>query len=280
MINFLTIDVEEYFQVSGLSDVAPREKWENFESRIEQGVELLLNLLKDTKATFFVLGWIAGRKPELIKKISNLGHEVATHGMDHKLVTSMSREEFKDDVNASIRLLEDLTRKPVIGHRAPSFSITEKSQWALDILAQSGLKYDSSVFPLRRRRGGWSGAEEMPYRALTACGEILEFPLPVWDFLGKRIPAVGGGFFRLYPYWMTKNILRKINSAGRPAVFYLHPWEIDAGQPRLKSRLTRDGFNHYVGLKTSCDKLKRLLADFQFTSIQDCLENHRQRAEL
>ena len=277
MINLLTIDIEEYFQVSGLSSVVPREKWDGFESRIERSVDRLLELFVGTKATFFILGWIAGRKPGLVKKISKSGHEVATHGMDHKLVTAMTREEFKEDLNASIRLLEDLTGKPVIGFRAPSFSITEKSQWAFDILAQSGLKYDSSVFPIRRRRGGWSGAEVMPYRALTACGEILEFPLPVWEFFGKRIPAAGGGFFRLYPYRMTKNIIRKINSSGRPVVFYLHPWEIDPRQPRLKSMFSRDGFNHYVGLKTSYDKLKRLLADFEFTSIQDCLENHRQR---
>lgn len=274
MINLLTIDLEEYFQVSGLSDVAQKENWGGFDSRVEDNVSKLTDILGETKATFFVLGWIAKKFPELVRKISDAGHEIASHGKDHRLINSMTEKEFSADLSDSIKLLEDLTDMPVLGFRAPSFSITEDTFWAFEAMAGLGMKYDSSVFPVKRRRGGIEGTEKKLYKIKTSKGSIIEFPLPVWNFFGKNIPFGGGGFLRMYPYWLTKTITKNINEQGRSAVVYLHPWEIDPLQPRLKNKLTRNGFNHYVGLKTTIKKLQKMLEDFKFTSIRDYLKDH------
>lgn len=271
MINLLTIDLEDYYHVTGMADIVPFNKWDNFESRVEINVDILLEALGETKATFFVLGWAAERFPDLIRKISKLGHEIATHGRDHRLITNMTRVEFDADLEASIKLLEDLTGKPIIGYRAPSFSITDQTTWAFEVLARKGLKYDSSVFPMKRSRGGVPGTELKPYIMKTSSGWIMEFPLTVWNFMGKKLPVGGGGFFRLYPYWMTREMMKKVNSSGRPVVVYLHPWELDFGQPRLKSLFTRTGFNHYIGLKTTLKKIEKLLSDFKFFCIRDYL---------
>lgn len=272
MINLLTIDLEDYYHVSGMADIAPFEKWDSVESRIEKNVDILLEALGETKATFFVLGWVAEKYPGLIRKIVESGHEIASHGRNHKLITQMTKEEFSNDLEASIKLLEDLTGKPIIGYRAPSFSITEQTLWAFEVMANQGLKYDSSIYPIKRRRGGVAKAELKPFILKTSSGEITEFPLTVWSLLGKKIPVGGGGFFRLYPYWMTKSLIKNINSAGRPAIVYLHPWEFDFRQPHLKSIFSRNGFNHYIGLKSTSEKLRKLLLDFKFTTIKDYLK--------
>ena len=255
MINLLTVDLEDYYHVSGMADVAPIEKWDDFKSRIENNVDVLLETLGETKATFFVLGWVAEKYPCLIRKISGSGHEIASHGRNHRLISHMTKEEFANDLEASIKLLEVLTGEPIIGYRAPSFSITEQTLWAFEVMANQGLKYDSSVFPKKRRRGGMRKTGLKPYILQTPLEEIAEFPLTVWTLLGKRLPVGGGGFFRLYPYWMTKSLIKSVNSSGRPVIVYLHPWELDFRQPRLKSSFSRNGFNHYIGLKSTSEKL-------------------------
>jgi len=272
MINLLTVDLEDYFHVSGMADVAPIEKWDDFESRIENNVDILLETLGEVKATFFVLGWVAEKYPGLIRKIAGSGHEIASHGRNHRLITQMTKEEFTTDLELSIKTLEDLTDNSIIGYRAPSFSITDQTPWAFEVMANQGLQYDSSVFPKKRRRGGMRKTELKPYVLQTPLGMIVEFPLTVWSLMGKRMPVGGGGFFRLYPYWMTKAMIKSIHSSGRPAIVYLHPWELDLGQPHLKSLISRNGFNHYIGLKSTLKKLQKLLLDFKFTTIKDYLK--------
>jgi polysaccharide deacetylase family protein (PEP-CTERM system associated) len=271
MKNILTVDLEDYYQTSGMSDLAPIEKWTEFESRIERNVDILLELLDNIKATFFVLGWEAQRHPELIQKIAELGHEIATHGNLHRLITSLNRDEFREDLKSSIDFLEDATGEKVLGHRAPSFSISDETPWAFEVMAELGLKYDSSVFPVKRKRGGVEGAQRTPYEINCSAGSMTEYPLSVMDFMGKRLPVAGGGFFRLYPYRLTKWAIGDLNRKGIPVVVYLHPWEIDSKQPRIKSFFTRNGFNQYVGIESTQKKLKQLLLDFEFVAIKDHL---------
>lgn len=268
MKNLLTIDLEDYYQVSGMEDVTPFESWPNLKSRIERSLDTVLESLGDTKATFFVLGWEAEMRPGLVRKVVDSGHEIATHGMSHRLITSLNRDEFRADLEYSIKLLQDISGEEIRGHRAPSFSITDKTPWAFEVMAELGLKYDSSVFPVSRSRGGISDAKLEPFMVNTQCGSIKEFPLAVWNFLGRKLPVGGGGFFRLYPYRLTKRAILEINSAGRPVVVYLHPWEFDPQQPRLKSFLSPEGFKHYYGLKSTKRKIMKLLADFDFSPIR------------
>lgn len=275
MKNILTIDLEDYYHVSGFSDIAPLEKWSEFPCRIESNVKKILSDLGETRATFFILGWVAERFPELIRDIAEAGHEIATHGSRHRMLTEMSRDEFKADLINAKSLLEDITGLPVMGHRAPSFSVTEETPWAFEVLAELGFKYDSSVFPIKRRRGGLAGAKSEPYPIDTPFGIIHEFPLAVWRLFKYKMPFAGGGFFRLYPYRMTAGLIRKLNANGKLVVVYLHPWEFDPEQPRLKSRFSRNGFNHYVGLKKTRHKFKNLIADFDFISILEYLETNQ-----
>ena len=269
MNNLITIDLEDYYHVSGLQDVAPREKWNDFSGRIEIGANIILEALDGVKATFFVLGWVAKKYPDLVKKISAAGHEIATHGCNHSLIDSLTRKEFLEDLRKAKCGLEDLSGKPVKGHRAPSFSVTDKTPWAFEAIAEAGLIYDSSVFPVKRRRGGISGSSLEPYLVETSFGSVIEFPLTVFDFCKRKFPAAGGGFFRLYPYCLTAKIIQAVNRSGRPAVIYLHPWEFDSDQPKLKSRLSRNGFNHYIGLKTTIKKFRKLIRDFSLISMED-----------
>ena len=272
MKNFLTIDLEDYYQVTGFSDVVPLNEWDLYESRIERNVEFLLQAFEGIKATFFVLGYEAEKRPQLIKLIAENGHEIATHGRRHRLITDMNRKDFADDLKSAVELLEDLTGKKILGHRAPSFSIIEQTSWAYKVMAELGLKYDSSVFPTTRKRGGIERAEMKPYKINTGKNSLYEFPLAVVKVLGRKVPVAGGGFFRLYPYWVTKNAIRSCNSKGIPIVVYVHPWEFDPGQPHLKSMFNPDGFKHYINVNRNRDKFRKLLKDFEFIPIKDYFE--------
>jgi len=274
MKNLITIDLEDYYQVSGLADVVPFSSWTRRESRIAANTERVLECLGEIKATFFVLGWEAEKRPEIIRTIASAGHEIATHGMQHDLITSMNRQSFKQDLDISIKLLQDITGQDILGFRAPSFSITPDTEWAYEVMIQSGLKYDSSVFPVKRSRGGVAGSEKAPFKIETEAGTLVEFPLAVSDFLGREIPVAGGGFFRFYPYFFTRNAIKQINDSGRPVVVYLHPWELDPDQPRLKSTFSSDGFKHYYGLKSTAKKFNKLLKDFEFSTLKDYLYNY------
>lgn len=272
--NALTVDVEDYFQVAALSEAVEVKDWPSMEYRVEANTDKLLELFdaRQTKATFFTLGWVAERSPALVRRIQQAGHEIASHGYSHQLVYNQSPEVFRDETRKSKQLLEDITGEPINGYRAASYSITAESRWALDILCEEGFTWDSSIFPVHHDRYGMPGTPHQPYLLEAPSGGILkEFPLSTCPVGNYRMPIAGGGYFRLYPYALSRWGLGKINRAGQPFIFYLHPWEVDPGQPRLKvSAFSR--FRHYNNLSVCYDRLRRLLGDFQFGSVSDVMD--------
>jgi len=272
MLNALTVDVEDYFQVSNFENSVKTEDWDKYESRVVKNTRKILSILSQngSKATFFILGWIAERFPEIVMEIDTQGHEIASHGYSHKLIYRMSKEEFKDDLIKSLEILEGITKKKVLGYRAASCSVTEDSLWALDVLKENGIKYDSSVFPIHHDRYGIPGANRFIHRWNN--DGLVEFPFSTVSILGHNLPVAGGGYFRLYPYWFTKWAIEKTNREGHPAIVYIHPWELDCKQPRIKAGLI-PGFRHYINLGKTEDRLKALLSDFQFTGANDVIKS-------
>ena len=265
-----TVDVEEYFQVAALESVVPRNEWAQRGSRLAPSLHLLLDLLAEVqvRGTFFVLGWIADRHPALVRSIADAGHEIGSHGWDHRRVTDQAPDQFRDSVRWSRDVLEQLTGRPVTGFRAPSFSIVPGHEWALDILIEEGYRFDSSLFPIRRPGGryGYPGSPVDPYWLQRPPGRLAELPPATLSLGGWRLPAGGGGYFRLFPYQLTRAALRACEHRRMPGTFYIHPWELDPGQPRLPvSCLTR--IRHYTGLARTRDKLHRLLREFRFTTM-------------
>jgi polysaccharide deacetylase family protein (PEP-CTERM system associated) len=274
-INAFSVDVEDYFQVAALAPAIPRSTWEQRESRIERNTDLLLELLasRGIRGTFFVLGWIAERYPALVRRIAAAKHEIASHGFSHQLIYTQTPAEFREETVRSKSLLEDLVGTEVVGYRAASFSITKRSLWALDVLIDAGFKYDSSVFPIVHDRYGIPGAAADPGPITAPSGRtLLEFPMSAATFCGVKIPVSGGGYFRLLPFWVTRAGLRQINASyRRPFMFYLHPWEIDAAQPRVAVRwLSR--FRHYTNLDICERRLSRLLQEFRFGTTLEVLK--------
>jgi polysaccharide deacetylase family protein (PEP-CTERM system associated) len=272
--NALTVDVEDYFHVAALAPNIHRDTWTSRESRVVSNTQKLLAIFEqfDVRGTFFVLGWVAERYPQLVRDIAARGHEIACHGFSHRLVYEQTLEEFYEETLRSKNLLEDITGSAVIGYRAASYSIVRESLWALDILVDLGFTYDSSIFPVRHDRYGIPNAERAPHRMTTSNGKsIVEWPLATAKILGFRLPVAGGGYFRLLPYWLSRWGLASINRRElRPFIFYLHPWEIDPEQPRVDaSRLSR--FRHYTNLDKCEERLRRLLGEFQFGSARDGL---------
>lgn len=274
IVNAMTVDVEDYFHVSAFAKVIDPEDWGSYECRVENNTEKLLNLLAlhETRATFFVLGWVARHYPGVVRRIAEAGHEIACHGLTHRLVYEQSPNEFHDETRTAKQLLEDIIQQPVNGYRAASYSITAKSLWAIDILAELGFLYDSSIFPIRHDRYGIPGAARKPHLLHTTAGtDLLEFPLSTKDLGLLRLPVSGGGYFRLLPYAVTRTALASINRQEKmPFIFYLHPWEIDPGQPRIKaSWLSR--FRHYNNLEKCELMLDRLLGEFRFGTVRESL---------
>jgi polysaccharide deacetylase family protein (PEP-CTERM system associated) len=272
--NAFTIDVEDYYHVSALAPAIPRDTWGDRESRVAASTERLLVLLDEhrVKGTFFVLGWVANHLPQLVKRIAAQGHEIACHGYSHELIYRQSPSVFAEETRRSKELLEDQTGLPVVGYRAASFSITPRSLWALDTLIELGFTYDSSIFPVRHDRYGMPGASRAPGPVQAPSGrEIAEFPMSTAVIGPLRVPVSGGGYFRLLPYWFTRNSLRAINEReGMPFTFYLHPWEIDADQPRVSVKwLSR--FRHYTNLEKCESRLRQLLGEFRFTTMRKVL---------
>ncbi|MDH5570123.1 MAG: DUF3473 domain-containing protein [Gammaproteobacteria bacterium] len=273
--NAFTIDVEDYFQVSAFENDIKRSEWDSIESRVVNNTQCILRMLDkhNIKATFFILGWVAERNKQLVMDISSEGHEIASHGYSHKLIYNQSKSEFRDETLKAKHLLEDIIQKPVNGYRAASYSITKDSLWALDILANAGFKYDSSIYPVVHDRYGIPDAQEMPYVINNSNGQgLIEFPLSVYKIINYNLPVSGGGYFRLYPYFFTKYALASINECDKPFVFYLHPWEVDPGQPRIATNLI-SRFRHYNNLDRCEERLNKLLNDFNFTTMINVLKN-------
>ncbi|MDQ6829663.1 MAG: DUF3473 domain-containing protein [Gemmatimonadota bacterium] len=268
------MDVEDYFHVHAMEHVAPRSSWGSFPSRVEHNVERLLETLAAHNATgtFFVLAWVADRYPELVQRIAAGGHEIASHGWWHRKLTTVTPARFREDVKASKHLLEDLVGKAVLGYRAPSFSIVPGGEWAFDVLLEVGYQYDSSLFPIRRPGYGYPDAPPVPHVIHRAGGSLFQFPLATTTIASVRIPAAGGGYLRHFPYAVVRRAFRESEQAGVPAVFYIHPWEIDADQPRLPcDALT--ALRHYRGLSGVLPKIQRLLSEFDFTSVRQVLHD-------
>jgi polysaccharide deacetylase family protein (PEP-CTERM system associated) len=264
--NALTIDFEDWYQ--GLE--IPHTRWAEFEDRIAPIGRRLLELLAaaGTRATFFVLGHVAERFPELVREIAAAGHEIGTHGYSHRLVYQQTPATFRAELRRSIDTLAELTGRPVLGHRAPFFSITRRSLWALEILTELGIRYDSSIFPVRNYRYGIADAPRWPYQVSSA--PLWEFPISTWRLGGRNLPVAGGAYFRLYPYAVTRQAFRSINRQRRPAVFYLHPWEIDPDHPRIPLP-RRIALTHYANLRATEGRLRRLLTDFRFAPMREVL---------
>ena len=262
--NALTIDVEDYFQVSAFAPYIARADWEQRECRVERNVDRILALLDehDTEATFFTLGWIAERYPQLVRRIAAQGHEVASHGYGHQRASDLSEAEFRADIERAKGVLEDLTGAEVAGYRAPSFSIGPGNLWALDTLARAGHRYSSSIYPIRHDHYGMPDAPRFAHQAADG---LIEIPITTLRLFNRNLPSSGGGYFRLLPYALSRWMLRQVNASdGESAVFYFHPWEIDPGQPRIPGIDRKTRFRHYVNIHRMEGRLQSLLGDFKW----------------
>ena len=271
VINAMTVDVEDYFHVSGFEDVVRREDWHAFPSRVEMNTRRLLTILADhsVKATFFVLGWVAERFPHVVKEIHVAGHEIGCHSYWHRLVYEQTPAQFQEDTHRAKAILEDITGGPVLGYRAPSYSIVRRTLWAFEILAEEGFIYDSSVYPILRDRYGIPGAPRFPYPVKVNGACLTEIPLGTIRLLGTNLPIAGGGYLRLFPESFTHWAIRSVNYRERmPVVCYIHPWELDANQPRLRGG-GLSTFRHYVNLHDTERRLKSLLRGHRFCPIED-----------
>ena len=266
--NAMTIDVEDYFQVSALAPYIDRSDWDSRECRIERNIESILSLLAQhgTKATFFTLGWIAKRYPQVVRAIVEQGHELASHGYGHERATSLSTKAFSADVSRAKKLLEDLGGQAVIGYRAPSFSIGSANLWAFDCLRRAGYRYSSSVYPIRHDHYGMPDSPRFAYPV----DGLLEVPVTTLRLFKQNLPASGGGYFRLLPYALSRWMIGQVNAVDKQAaVFYFHPWEIDPGQPRIKGINAKTRFRHYLNLDRTRDRIARLLGDFSWGRMDD-----------
>jgi len=273
IVNALTIDVEDYFHVSVFDGLVPRSSWSTLESRVERNTDRLLGMLAehDIRGTFFVLGWVAERHPDLIRRIAAASHEIASHGHGHRLVYDQTPQAFRADVRHAKRLLEDATGAAVLGYRAPSYSIVPRSLWALDVLMEEGYTYDASIFPIRHDRYGIAVSARQPYMIQRERGAILEAPASTARLGPMNLPIAGGGYFRILPYaWTHWGISRVNTREGQPVIFYLHPWEIDPDQPRLSAGLL-SRFRHYRNLHETEPRLRQLLRDFSWGPLHEML---------
>ncbi|MBN8772451.1 MAG: DUF3473 domain-containing protein [Thiobacillus sp.] len=267
--NAMSIDVEDYFQVSAFAPHIRREDWDTLPCRVERNVDLILGLLDETnaKATFFTLGWIAERYPQVVRRIVDNGHELASHGYGHQRASDLTPEQFRADITRAKHILEDLGSVAIRGYRAPSFSINRKNWWAVEELENAGYVYSSSIYPVRHDHYGMPDAPRFPHRPNGEAG-ILELPPTTVPLMGRNWPAAGGGWFRLLPYSMSRWMLNRVNTEDRaPCMFYFHPWEIDAGQPRQSGLSARTRFRHYVNLQRMPGRLRQLLTDFEWDRV-------------
>lgn len=269
--NAMTVDVEDYFQVSAFAPHIPRERWSSLPCRVEANIERILALLDEgnAKATFFTLGWVGERYAPMVRRIVDNGHELASHGYAHRRASEQSASEFRQDVARSKRILEDIGGRPVLGYRAPSFSIGTRNLWALDVLHECGYRYSSSIYPISHDHYGMPDAPRFAFYPRGHDG-VLELPITTVRVLKKNLPSGGGGYFRLFPYALSRWLLRRVNDEDRqPGIFYFHPWEIDPGQPRQHNVGIKTRFRHYVNLGRTEARLRALIRDFRWGRMDD-----------
>lgn len=276
MYNALTIDVEDYYMVSAFADVVKFEDWHSYESRVEKNTYRILNVLDEfgVKATFFILGWIGEHFPSVVKEVHAAGHEIGSHGYNHKLVYHSTPDEFREDIRKSKSILEDIIGDQVMGYRAASYSIVKNTLWALDVLVEEGFLYDSSIFPIHHDRYGFPESERFFHIIRRDNGAIAEFPPTTYRIFGQNIPVAGGGYMRLFPLKALKKAIRDINTKeGKSAVLYLHPWEVDIEQPRLNGNW-KANLRHYINLKSTMPKMRTFLSEFKFRPLKTFLDNN------
>lgn len=270
LVNAMTVDVEDYFQVSAFESTVDRDQWENFEQRVDRNTRNILELFArhDVKATFFTLGWVAEQFPELVRDIAAAGHEVASHGWQHTRVNTQQPEDFRNDIRRTRALLQDISGQPVLGYRAASYSIGRSEAWAWDELAEAGYSYSSSIVPISHDLYGIPDAPRFAFD--TAQGRLLEIPITTISFAGRNINCGGGGWFRLFPYSFSRWALRKVNASDvEPGIFYFHPWEIDPDQPRPEGLGLKTRFRHYLNLDRTYGRLEQMLSDFQWGRMDE-----------
>ena len=275
MKNILSIDVEDWFHILELQSTPDMQAWADLPSRVSQSLHVLMDEFDQAavKATFFFLGWVAERFPQLVREAHQRGHEIASHGYAHRLIYTQTHRQFAEDIRKTKAILESITGAPCVGYRAPGFSLTSSTLWVFDELSAQGHSYDSSVFPAPRGHGGISNAEIFPYLVETTHSPIIEFPATVVRVFGRRVCFFGGGYLRLFPYFIIKHMARIVNNQGRPVVFYAHPREFDTEHPRLPMSLKRQ-FKSYVNLKSTLPKLRKLLRECEVLPFRDwILEN-------
>jgi polysaccharide deacetylase family protein (PEP-CTERM system associated) len=264
--NGLSVDVEDWFQVGAFEDVIDRGSWDGLNDRVERNCDLILEMFAaaEVHATFFTLGWVAKRHPALMQRIASAGHELASHGWDHERVFKLDRKSFAEDLERSRKTIEDTSGFAVVGYRAPSFSIDQRTPWAYMILAEQGYTYSSSVAPIVHDHYGWSDAPRFAFKPLP-WSDLIELPVTTATFAGRRLAAGGGGFFRVLPYAFSRWAIRQVNRRdGRPAIFYFHPWEIDPDQPRVPDASMKSKLRHYTNLEGMADKLRQLIGEFHW----------------
>ena len=272
--HFFTVDVEEYFHVNAFERAISRDAWSSWPKRLDRCVPLLLDALDrhGARGTFFVLGWVAEHEPDIVHRIASAGHEIASHGYWHRRIPTLTPERFREDVRKSKQCLEDLVGRPVIGFRAPSFSIIPGTEWSFDVLIEEGFRYDSSLFPIRRRGYGYPSARRHPHLITRSAGSIAEFPLATMEVAGLTLPAAGGAYLRHLPSLLIHRAFAQASERGGGATFYVHPWELDPAQPAVPvSVLTR--LRHYRGLAGMLDRVEHLLRRFPFTAIANILDD-------
>lgn len=275
-ISALTVDVEDYFHVAAFENNIKSSDWANMPVRVERNTYRLLELFaaQQAQATFFLLGWVAERYPQLVKAIHEAGHEVASHGYNHTKATQQSRNEFAADVRDTKKLLEDITGAAVYGYRAPSFSIDKTNEWAFAELKAAGYLYSSSTYPVKHDLYGTPDWPQQPYMRPEG---IWECPMPILNMAGKQLPVAGGGYFRLLPYWLSKRLInRYLQSNSSPYMFYFHPWEIDPDQPRVEGASVKSKFRHYVNLGRMEGKLTALLQDYKWNTVKQVFDRYHQ----
>ena len=280
VVNGLSVDVEDWFQVGAFENVIARSAWDGLDDRVDRNVDAILALFSDAgvKATFFTLGWVARRHRPLMRRIADEGHELASHGWDHARVFTMDRGEFAEDIRKARLEIEDASGARVTGYRAPSFSIDHRTPWAHEELAEQGYAYSSSVAPVAHDHYGWREAPRFAFRPI-AQSELLEIPVTTAEFAGRRLAAGGGGFFRVLPYGFSRWAIRQVNRReGRPAVFYFHPWEVDPGQPRVQGAPLKSRLRHYTKLTVMDAKLRQLVREFAWGRVDELAAREASRA--